>query len=79
MKCQVCGRKAESRFCKLHEEAYKNLIEGYESWRKSMSISWTEYLEEILKNPFTGVWVKEVIQKILTSNRTLNREKIDHS
>jgi hypothetical protein len=33
-----------------------------------MNMSWREYLKEILKNPYAGVWVKEVAQNLLASN-----------
>ncbi len=65
MKCKICGRKAESGLCKLHEEAHKNLIKNYDAWKKSMGISWNEYLREIQGNLLTGVWVKEVAQHLL--------------
>jgi len=67
MRCQICGRKAESKFCKLHEDAYRNLVENYEVWKRSMNISWTEYLDEAQKNQYTGIWVKEVAQSLLRS------------
>jgi hypothetical protein len=67
MKCEICGRKAKSGFCDNHEKAHRNLLEKYEAWRKSMDISWREYLEQISKNPYTGIWVKEVVRNLLVS------------
>jgi len=68
MRCKICGRRAESEFCELHEEARRNLIKNYEVWKKAMNISWIEYLKEIQKNPYAGVWVKEVAQSLLASS-----------
>ncbi len=65
MKCEICGRDAESEFCELHMRAHENLRERYEAWRSAMDIGWREYLEEVLKNPYTGLWVKEVAQHLL--------------
>lgn len=65
MKCKICDRKSESGFCKLHEGAHKNLLKNYEAWKKSMNISWGEYLVEIHKNPYAGIWAKEVAQALL--------------
>lgn len=67
MACEICGRKAESRFCELHEQAHANLLKSYDAWKKAMKASWTEYLEEIQKNPYAGVWVREVAENLLAS------------
>ena len=69
MKCEICGRKAESRFCEFHEMAYKNLLRVYDQWREAMDISWERYLHEILKNPNTGIWVKEVAKKLISEEK----------
>jgi DNA topoisomerase-1 len=67
MKCVVCGRKAEGRFCELHYEAYRNLVKGYEAWKKAMRFLWKEYLASIQNNEFAGLWVKEVARYLLSS------------
>jgi len=67
MACEICGRKAESRFCEFHEEAHANLLTKYDAWREAMKISWLEYLAEIQKNPYAGIWVKEVAENLLAS------------
>ena len=77
MQCEICGRRSESRFCELHEVAYNNLLGNYKAWRKSMKVSWTEYLTQIKINEFSGIWVKEVVQHLLASdslNQPLNQE-----
>jgi len=70
MKCKVCGRGAESELCELHKEAYENLRKKYEDWKKSTNISWIEYLKEIQKNLYAGIWVKEVVQYLLLSSNS---------
>lgn len=70
MRCEICGREAESRFCELHKKAYENLLEKYEVWKRAMGIDWTEYLNKILKNPNTGLWVKEIADKLLSSEQS---------
>ena len=68
MQCEICGRETTSNFCELHEMAYKNLHERYEDWKKALGITWMEYIKEVLKNPNTGVWAKEVAQRILSES-----------
>ncbi|MEM4971618.1 MAG: DNA topoisomerase I, partial [Sulfolobales archaeon] len=62
--CPICSDPSDSdskyRFCRIHEIAYKRLIEAYNSWREN-DISWGEYLEKISKLKITGSRVKEVI------------------
>lgn len=48
-------------------KAHENIAEKYELWRKACEISWKEYLSEIVKNPFTGEWVKEVAEYLTKS------------
>lgn len=70
MKCKICEREAKSDFCKFHKMAFENLTKKFEEWKKSMDITWSEYLDTLQKNPHTGVWVKEVIQYLLSKNQT---------
>ncbi|HDO41543.1 MAG TPA: hypothetical protein ENH03_01395 [Candidatus Bathyarchaeota archaeon] len=79
MKCKICERKAESEFCKFHKISFENLVKKFEEWRKSMDISWLEYLRMLQNNPYTGVWVKEVIQYLLSKNQTGQQESEKHS
>jgi len=67
MKCRICNREALEKYCELHEKAYKNIVKKYEDWMKAMDISWKEYLNEIVKNPYTGSWAKEVAGQLLKS------------
>lgn len=66
MRCKICDRNAVDKgYCDLHFEAYNNILEKYEVWRKAMDISWKDYLSELIKNPLTGDWAKEVAEKLL--------------
>ena len=70
MKCKVCSREAQthpsSEYCELHEKAYHNIRLKFEGWKKGLGIEWKQYLTEIAKNPFTGEWVKEVVENLLS-------------
>lgn len=70
MPCKICGKDAESEFCELHRKAYENLQDKFVDWKKSLDISWPQYLKEILRNPYAGLWVKEVAQYLLGSSST---------
>ncbi len=78
MACEICGRKADSRYCELHEQAYANLVKNYDAWKKAMSTSWLEYLKEIQKNPLAGVWVREVAENLLASSSSGNESVLSN-
>ncbi len=66
MKCVICNRNAgEKGYCELHMKAYESIVEKYDSWKRAMKISWKEYLSEIVKNPLTGEWAKEVAEHLI--------------
>ncbi|KPV63785.1 MAG: DNA topoisomerase I [Candidatus Bathyarchaeota archaeon BA2] len=65
MKCRICNREALEKYCELHEKAYRNIVQKYDSWKRAMDVSWKEYLNEIAKNPYTGSWAKEVAEQLL--------------
>jgi len=65
MKCKVCGKEAIIVYCKSHEEAYENLVKGYEEWKRALNLSWKKYLNEVIKNEYSGSWVKEVAEQLL--------------
>jgi len=48
-------------------KAYESIVEKYGSWKRAMEISWKEYLSEIVKNPLTGEWAKEVAEHLIKS------------
>lgn len=68
MKCVVCGRDAgEKGYCELHLKAYENIVKNYDVWKKALEISWKGYLSEVVKNPLTGEWAKEVAEYLIKS------------
>jgi len=65
-KCVVCSRESDGGdFCRWHKLSYEKLKETFKRWKDSTEIGWKEFLEEILKNPNTGIWVREVATYIL--------------
>jgi hypothetical protein len=66
LKCKICSRAAqENGFCILHLEAYRNIIDKFEVWKKASDTVWIEYLVEIQKNSLTGEWAKEVAKYLI--------------
>ena len=65
MKCRICNKEAATEYCELHEKAHESLIQSYDDWKKALEISWKEYLNEIVKNQYSGVWAKEVALYLL--------------
>jgi hypothetical protein len=68
LKCKVCDKEANEKgdYCELHAKAYENIVHKYEAWKKALDIAWKNYLNEIVKNPLTGVWAKEVAQQLFS-------------
>lgn len=68
MKCVICSRETDEKsYCELHVKAYENINKKYDEWKKALEISWKEYLSEIVKNPLTGEWAKEVAEHLIKS------------
>jgi hypothetical protein len=65
MKCRICNREAVEKYCELHEKAYRSIVHKYDDWKRAMGVSWKEYLNEVLKNPYTGSWAKEVAEGLM--------------
>jgi len=42
-------------------------MQKFETWKNAAGVSWEQYLNELLKNPFTGIWAKEVAEHLLKS------------
>lgn len=71
MRCKVCEREAaEKGFCRLHFEAYENLVSNYDLWNKALGILWKEYLSKIAEHSLTGDWVKEVTNYLIKNGET---------
>jgi hypothetical protein len=65
LKCKLCKREAKNRYCELHEKAYTDIQQKFEVWKSAAGVSWEQYLNELVKNPFTGIWAKEVAEQLL--------------
>jgi hypothetical protein len=73
LNCKICGKEAsEDNYCELHKKAYENIVKKYELWKRALEISWKEYLSEIVKNPLTGEWAKEVAKYLIKSGEKQN-------
>jgi len=66
-KCEICGREAGNKYCELHEKAYRNIVGKYDVWKNALDISWKEYLNDVVRNPYTGFWAKEVAEHLTKS------------
>jgi len=75
LKCKVCSREVLtqtqhiSKYCELHEKAYQNILQKFDAWRKASGIEWKEYLKEIVENPFSGKWAKEVAETLFKEEK----------
>jgi hypothetical protein len=69
MKCRICNREAVEKYCELHEKAYRSIVQKYDDWKRAMDISWKEYLNEVLQNPYTGSWAKEVAENLISEKK----------
>lgn len=65
MKCKICDREVVTEYCELHEKARESIVQKYNVWKRALEISWKEYLNEVIKNAYTGVWAKEVAKELL--------------
>lgn len=73
MKCVICSKEAAKKgYCKRHRKAYENIVKKYDEWKRALEISWKEYLSEIIKNPLTGEWAKEVAEYLVKSSEKQN-------
>ena len=63
-KCKLCvrRRKEGSEYCPYHQMAYANLREAFEGWRRALDIDWEGFLREVIENPETGEWAREVAE-----------------
>lgn len=66
MKCKVCDRETQNKYCELHERAHRNIVKKYDDWKRASDVSWKEYLTEVTKNPYTGVWAREVAEHLIS-------------
>jgi hypothetical protein len=60
----------------LHLEAYKNITEKFDVWKRMANVSLRRYLAEIQKNSLTGEGAKEVIKHLIRDeNEECHRTK----
>jgi hypothetical protein len=53
-------------------KAYESIVKKYELWKRALGISWKEYLSEIVKNPLTGEWAREVAEHLIKNGEKQN-------
>ncbi|MGC9010031.1 MAG: DNA topoisomerase I [Sulfolobales archaeon] len=70
-KCAICDLEkhpdSEYGFCKIHEEALRNLSRAYKSWEDD-GYDWNTYLDKVYKSKLTGKFVKDVINYLYKKN-----------
>ena len=69
-RCPLCNRPVDSpsKFCDLHDAAFRNLESAYPVWNKGYDgrLTREDYITRVLSLPETGRVVKEVIQQLRT-------------
>jgi len=53
-------------------KAYESIVKKHDLWKNALEISWKEYLSEIVKNPLTGEWAKEVAEYLIKCGERQN-------
>jgi len=56
-------------------KAYESIVKKYDDWKKALTISWKEYLSEVVKNSLTGECAKEVAEYLINSGEKQNVTK----
>lgn len=65
LKCRICGRPvAAAEYCEVHALALRRIRDKYVVWKRALDVSWKQYLNEIVNNPLTGIWAREVAEDI---------------
>ncbi|MHA1654622.1 MAG: hypothetical protein ACTSYX_08365 [Candidatus Thorarchaeota archaeon] len=69
-RCPICGRicRADAQFCGYHENAREELERGYKEWSAAMPITWNEYLSQLIEAEETGMWIREMIEFIMSTD-----------
>ncbi len=68
LKCKICHKQAVgSGYCALHEKAYQNIVAKFDTWKQALNLSWEDYLNAILENPFSGTKAIEVANALLSN------------
>jgi hypothetical protein len=76
-KCSACMRKvSKNKYCQYHARVFDNLKEHYNTWIEAYgSISWNDYLNQLLQMNETGIWVKDVIIVELEDRKNMEDRK----
>ena len=69
IQCAVCYRTAENEYCNLHDAAYRNILQAYQQWKNSKTITWPAYLKQVMENPNSGQWAIEVCRHLLSKGQ----------
>ncbi len=69
MQCQICYRKADNKYCPLHNSAYTNIVQAYSKWNSSKIITWTDFLKKVIDNSNSGLWVIDVCKHLLSKEQ----------
>jgi len=66
--CKICSRKKleGSVFCPIHKSVYEKIENDFLKWRYAVEYQWLEYLQKLNTLSWTGCYVKEVIESILS-------------
>lgn len=69
--CELCYReKVSEEYCNYHDMAYQNVQNSYADWQQAYEdLSFEEYLQKLIENAATGVWVREVAQRLLEQKK----------
>ena len=56
------------KYCDYHDKAYQNVMESYDDWQEAYGeLDFVDYLKKLIDNPATGLWAKEVAEKLIES------------
>ena len=64
--CVICGRPASGRLCELHESALASLKERLPEVARRLGVSEREALKVLSSKRVTGLWVRDVIEAVLS-------------
>ncbi|NVM52794.1 MAG: hypothetical protein HWN66_03755 [Candidatus Helarchaeota archaeon] len=69
--CIICEREIHSEnYCKYHVVAFQNVMQNYDDWKEGYGeLTFLEYLQKIIENSATGIWAKEVAEKLLEKEK----------
>jgi len=73
LKCKICDNDCSNGgYCEPHNKAHEAVVKAYILWKRALEISWKEYLREIVNNPLTGEWSREVAQYLIENGEREN-------